>query len=308
MTVSILLVSDYGASNQKGWNDLRKTLSALAAQDLSGIQEVLLAENASVLQKLPPDLVTILRGLRVVSDSATGSYELKNAGMRAASSEWVVVLDADCTPPPDWVEKVYRAIRSQPEASVISGRTTYPGRTKYERILSLLSRAYLDPGCTAPSRFTSNNHSIWKREVYLRYPLPDGLGPFASRIQSERMLREGHLLWFDPSLCVIHDFEGWAMERDIRWNAGFGTVITRLNDRAMPYAWLTGLGSVSIPAVVAGKIWQNWKDCLRCASSYGVAVRELPLAMALSVWVHVWEAPGMWTAFQGGEFPPTAYR
>jgi glycosyltransferase involved in cell wall biosynthesis len=308
VTVSVLIVSDYDASNEKGWNDLRKTLAALAAQDLSAIQEVLIAENVAVLQRVPPDIPTTLNKLRIVSSPATGSYELKNAGMRAATSEWVAVLDADCTPPPDWVGKVHQAIRLQPKAVVISGRTSYSGRTKYERILSLLSRAYLDPGRAAPTRFTSNNHSIWKREVYLRHPLPEHLGPFASRIQSERLLREGHLLWFDASLCVIHDFEGWGMERDIRWNAGFGTVVTRLSDPRMPYAWLTRLGRVSIPAVVAGKIWQNWRDCIRCASSYGVAVSELPLAMALSVLVHVWEAPGMWTAFQGGESMRTAYR
>src|SRR4030095_14442408 len=117
--------------------------------------------------------------------------------MRAASSDWVAVLDADCTPLPDWVQKIHQAIRARPDAAVISGRTVYPGRNRSERVLGLLSRAYLDPGRAGPIRYACNNHSVWKRDVYLRHPLPESLGPFSSRIQSESLLRQGHLLWFD---------------------------------------------------------------------------------------------------------------
>src|SRR5262245_55643719 len=115
MTLSIVIVCDYDGGQLKGWSDLRKTLTALAAQDLSQVDEVLVPENASALRTAPSDLLKLLPCLRAVPDSATGSYELKNAGVRAATSEWVAVLDADCTPQSDWVERIHRAIRGRPD-------------------------------------------------------------------------------------------------------------------------------------------------------------------------------------------------
>ena len=122
------------------------------------------------------------------------------------------------------------------------------------------------------------------------------------------MRRRGKALWFDPSLECVHDYEGWSMERDIRRNTGHCTVLVRQYDPSLPYAWLIRWGPAAIPAIVAGKIWLNWKDCLRCAPYYGVSWWQLPLALAVSVWVHVLEIGGMWKAFRNRSITATAYR
>jgi hypothetical protein len=108
-------------------------------------------------------------------------------------------------------------------------------------------------------------------------------------MQSEAILRGGGHLLFEPRMRVIHDFEGWAMERDIRRNIGYGTIITRLRDRAMPYAWLARPGPLSIPLFALAKTLDNWWDCLRCGLHYGVRWHELH-------------------AFRGQEFAETSYR
>jgi hypothetical protein len=98
------------------------------------------------------------------------------------------------------------------------------------------------------------------------------------------------------------------MERDIRRNTGHCTVLIRQRDPSLPYGWLVRLGVLAIPAIVAGKIWLNWKDCLRCARHYGVTWAELPLALAASVGLHVLEIEGMWKAFRGRPITESAYR
>lgn len=98
------------------------------------------------------------------------------------------------------------------------------------------------------------------------------------------------------------------MERDIRRNTGHCTVLIRKGDPSLPYGWLIRLGPAAIPAIVAGKIWQNWADCFRCAPHYGVRGLQLPLALAVSVWVHLLEIEGMWKAFRGLPITNTAYR
>lgn len=306
--ISVVIVSDYAGGGEKSWKDLRSTLTALAQQDGEVNAEWLLCENQASAKSMPDDIRQILPDLKLVLSDARGSYELKNAGFRAATSTIVAMLDADCVPAGDWLKNAVAAMKVLPNVAIISGRTVYPASGLAERILSLLSRSYVDRGVSGPTRFISNNNSIWRRDVYLKNPLPIGLGPFAGRIQSESIIRAGHQLWFDPSIRVVHDFEGWSMESDIRRNTGYGTVIARLHDPSMPQAWLTRLGVASIPVFVAGKIFDSWRDCVRCASAFGVKWFQVPLALLGSVVVHLMEIPGMWQAFRRKAILSTQYR
>lgn len=306
--ISVVIVSDYAGGGEKSWKDLSNTLRALGQQDGKVNAEWLLCENKASARSMPDDIRRMLPNLKLVLSDKGGSYELKNAGFQAATSNVVAMLDADCVPARDWVKSAVAAMNALPEVAVISGRTVYPPAGLTERILSLLSRSYVDRGKSGPTRFISNNNSIWRRDVYLKHPLPSGLGPFAGRMQSESIMRAGNQLWFDPSIRVVHDFEGWAMESDIRRNTGYGTVIARLHDPDMPQAWLTKFGVVSIPVFAGGKIVDSWRDCVRCAGAFGVKWFQLPLVLLGSVVVHLMEIPGMWQAFRRRAISETQYR
>jgi hypothetical protein len=195
-----------------------------------------------------------------------------------------------------------------PDISVVSGRTVYHGRCFWERSAALLTRSYLDLGEAGTATSISNNNAAWKRSVWLEHPLPVGMGAFAARIQSESVRRAGHTIYFDPSVWVTHCFQGWKMEADIRRNIGYGTILTRLKDQRLPYAWLTKLSYSSIPFVVAGKTWLALGDCLRCWKHFGLRWYELPATPGLAVVVHLFEAPGMWKAFGGKGLEATEYR
>jgi hypothetical protein len=228
--------------------------------------------------------------------------------VRAASADIVGVIDADCIPAPDWLQHLMNVMRRHPDAVAVSGKTEYPGNRLVDRILGLLSRAYLDPGRAASTRFLSNNNMGIRRSAFLARPLPTDAGPFASRLQSEAIRRGGGVLLFEPRMRVTHDFEGWPMEADIRRNIGYGTVVTRFRDRLLPYAWLTRLGYASIPFFAAGKTLNCFWDCIRCARHYRVRWYELPAAFCLAVVVHLMEIPGMISAFRGKQIHRTAYR
>lgn len=303
-----MIVSDYAAGDEGSWAGLRLTLAGLAAQRYEGHVEFLLVENEAILRRLPADVCGIIPSLRQVASAHRASYELKNHGVAEARTELVAVLDADCHPRPGWIANIFASFRTHPDVAAVSGRTRYEARDTTERLLGLLSRSYYDAGTEGPTGFISNNNSAFRRTVFLAHPMPPGLGAFASRIQSEAILREGGKLWFDPSIEVVHDFEGWRMELDIRRNLGYGTVITRLADGQMPYAPLIRLGPVSIPAIVAGKILTAWGDCLRCWRHFGVRSYELPLAFPLASYLALLEIPGMLAAFRGRPLGETAYR
>lgn len=306
--LSVVVVSDYAAGEAPARDDLRSTLGALAAQRSGASVEVIVCEDERVARELPPGLLELCPGTRLLSVPATGSYALKNAAARAARAPVVAILDADCRPLPGWVDAVLEAFRREPAIDAVSGRTDYGGATAARRIFALLTRAYLDPGGRGPTRFVSNNNAAWQRARLVAHPLPEHLGPFAARAQSEAARRAGARFGFEPAMRATHTFEGLAMEVDIRRNIGFGTIATRLADRALPYAWLTHAGRVSIPVFVAGKCLATWGDCLRAFRAYGVRLHELPLALALAPVLHAIEAAGMWAAFAGRPLRETAYR
>ena len=306
--VSVVIVSDYASGETMGWDLFRAALEALARQDFEGPTEFLLSECADSEQQIPSDLTTILPSLKVVPSSASTSFGLKNEGVRAASADIVALIDADCIPDPDWLRHLMDAMRRHPNVVAVSGRTDYMGRSLLERLLGLLSRAYLDPGRTKSTRLISTHNAGFRRSAFLTHPLPTDAGPFAARLQSEAIFRSGGRLLFEPRMRVVHDFAGWAGEGDLRRNIGYGTTIARLRDRSVPYAWLARLGYASIPLFVVAKTLKSWWDCVRCGRHYGVRWYELPVAFCLAVVVRIMEIPGMMSAFRGQEITETAYR
>src|SRR6266852_1114682 len=98
--LSVVVVSDYNVSGDGVWTELRKTLIALAAQEFTGTVEFLLSEQEDVAAQAPDELWRILPSLRIERSPHTGSYALKNHGVREARADFVVILDADCRPSP----------------------------------------------------------------------------------------------------------------------------------------------------------------------------------------------------------------
>lgn len=296
-TISVVIVSDYASGGPEAWKDIRRTLSALAGQKFDAPVEYLLCESEHFRDRVPADLATILPSLEIRYFPCTSANELKNAAAQAASGDFVAFLDADCTPSPDWLSHAYKALTEHPQAAAVAGKTVYGDNALWVRISTLVGRSYVNPGGAGPTRFLAVNNSIYRRSAYLACPLPEGMGAFSSRIQSEQMLRGGWELRFSPDIAVVHDFEGWSMEADFRRNCGHGTVRTRLEDPTLPYAWVVKLGPFCVVPILAGKILNSWGDCFRCWRDYGLRWYEVQAACILTIPIHMLEVPGMLQAF-----------
>lgn len=308
-SVTVVVVSDYRAGEPKSWDDLRATLAALARQDFDEPVEYMLLENGSDLERMPGDVSRTLPGLRVIASDARGSYELKNAGVQAATTDLVMVLDADCVPDRRWVRAGMDAMRQRPDALAISGRTTYPGRSALERALGLLSRSYVDRGEAGPVRLLSTNNMIVRREVFASDPLPAEAGPFAYRLLTERLLRRGGKLYFEPAMRAVHDFEGWPMERDLRRQVGWTSIRIRQLDADIPGARVVRLlGPAAVPLLYAYRLIESTGHSFRLPRHFGLHWSHIPMLLALAVLVHSFELPGMFRALSGRRAGPTVYR
>lgn len=306
--VSVLIVADHDTDRHAELADLRSCLQALAAQDVDEPVEFLLVETPERARTLPADVLALLPGLRVIGVPQNATYEQKNAGAQAAQGDIIALLDVDCIPVAGWLQSLITTFRAHPDYVAVSGRTRYEGTTASERCLSVLSRGFLDPGQEGPTRFISNNNSGFLREVYQRFPLPEGEGPYAAQLQSAAISRDGGRFLFQPAMTVIHDFEGWTMERDIRCHIGWATIRIRQIDPGLRFSWLLRLGQASIPLFYLGRVLESLGTCLRVGHHYGLRLTDYPLALGLTLWVHGLEINGMRLAFRHQRVDHTKYR
>ena len=121
-------------------------------------------------------------------------------------------------------------------------------------------------------------------------------------------MRDGGRFLFQPSMIVIHEFEGWSMERDIRCHIGWATIRIRQINPDLRFSWLLQLGLFSIPLFYGGRVLESWGTCFRVGRQYGFRLTDFPLALILSLWIHFLEIKGMLLAFRHKRVVETKYR
>jgi hypothetical protein len=304
---SVVVLSDFASGTQQGWDDLRRTLTALARQNFEEPIEYLLIESEDLRADVPPDLRAILPSLRVVFSSSRNSYELRNDGVRAAACDIVGTIDGDCAPSPDWVRHMVAALRTHPRAAAVSGRTIYDGDSFESRASSLLERGYIEEGGRGPTRHIANNGAGFRRTAYLAHPLPTGLGVFASQLQAEAMMRAGYELLFEPRMQVTHAYYP-TFAADHRRGIGYGTLRIRLESDQVPYARLARLGYLSVAIFFLARLGKGWARTLRDWRGYGIRWYEVPRVLLLAITGCVNELPGMLRAVRGQPPPETGFR
>lgn len=115
--VSIIMVT---------WNSrpyLFNCLSALSKQTMQGF-ELILADNGSTDNSVDK-LESHWSGLQLFVEYLNknlGFAAANNIGARLARGKWLVLLNADAFPEPDWLEKLLRAAEQNPQYSMFSSR------------------------------------------------------------------------------------------------------------------------------------------------------------------------------------------
>ena len=305
---SVVIYSDYGLGGRTDWHEMKAVLAAAAQQDFAEPVEFILVESADRRDRIPSDLTSILPSLKVVVSPAANSAGLKNDGVRAATAPIVGMLPADCLPAPDWLRRFVDVFRAQPGAGAVSGKTVYPGGSLVARTLALLERGFVDPGRAGDTWSVSYNNAAYRRSVLMEHPFPDFHFACGGKAHAEAILSSGGRVVFEPLMKVVHHFEGWAFERDVRRNLGYAAIESRYREPRIAFAWVARLGYLGIPLMAAARTLYDWRVCLRVGTGYGLRRHEIPFALGLSAAVRVFEIPGMIAAVRGRTLAATAFR
>lgn len=179
---------------------LRRCLAALAPQ-VGPDCEVVVADNGS-----SEDLAPVRDSFpwaRFVTESQSGAGPARNRGVAETTAPWLMFIDADCLPAPDWLARGQAVAR---EGAVIGGRvdvfheTPGPqtGAQAFETVFAFKMRAYLDR-----DGFLGAGNLVTSRAVF------EATGPFRPAVSEDkdwsmRAAAAGFRLGFDEDFAVGH--------------------------------------------------------------------------------------------------------
>jgi hypothetical protein len=296
--ISVVVVSDYEASEEKSWTEEHKNLAALAKQDIQEPFDVILVENSRAKDSAPPSLYQIIPHLKIIFADTSQSAKLKDDGVEHVQTEFVAVMEADCIPNEKWLRVLVDSLIKNRPISVVSGRTTYGDETMHKRVLSILDRSFDNMSRPNHTVHVSNNGALYRREVLEKFPYPQATTPFlSSRMRMNDMIKEGIQFYFEPLAIMQHAIGGLNFIQDFRRNTGYSDMMIHPNPKTS-----------AIPKLLWKRFATELKDCFRLGPKY-LRWYDWPLLFTLLLIVPFFEIPGMLDAVKGTHtIPNSTYR
>jgi len=118
--------------------------------------------------------------------------------------------------------------------------------------------------------------ALVRRAALLAHPLGPPPRALAARLQTEEIRIAGGALRFEPRIARHAPLRRLADgSAGCGANVGYRAIRVRQLDPRLPFAWMTRLGALSIPLIVAVRIVDSCRDLLRVGRQYGVRWFEL---------------------------------
>lgn len=296
--LTVVVVSDFEAGEEKTWRDERRMVKALARQDIGVAFNVLFVESETNRSAPPPDLLAPLANARIVYAPAEESALLKNFGAAQTDAPLIAVFEADAAPNPGWLRLLYQRAMEFPEYATFSGRTSYGGETSWKRVLSLLDRSFDDYGRSRESRHISSNAALYRAQVLKDFPYAPAPTPFVAARQRDSLIaRAGLRKYFDRDAASIHEIGGLGFAFLYRRNSAHASMTARYRKSwtAIPAELILEMRSEIGSAHRVGKDYLRWYDW--------------PLWLVMFGLIRIPETIGMIDALKKVErIPGSAYR
>ena len=294
--LTVVVVSDYEADEEKTWKDERRILHSLAAQDIDDPFDIILVENTSAQNSVPQDLYQIYPRLKIIFIDELQSAKLKDAGVKHVETEYVAVFEADCLPNRQWLRVLCETLRQHKDFAIASGRTTYGDETMYQRCLGLLDRSFDNPGRAGETSHVSNNGALYRSSMLKEFSYPEAVTPFlSSRLRIKAMVANGHKFYFDPRAIVRNPIPGLNFIQDFPRN--------NANPDMMEFSKTS-----QIPGILWKRFKEEFSDCQRLGHLY-LKWYDWPLLVVLMAIVPFFEIPGMLDAIKEKKsIPNSSYR
>ena len=277
-------------------DELGKTLDAVKRQSWPAARmETIVVLDDQFDAEVAAEVARRHPWVRFASARATNYFAAKNAGAAAANGELVALVDGDCAPAPDWLERLVAALT--PEVAAVAGGTRYEGESLLARTFTVPDFAHiLDEGKRGVSGFNLNN-LLFRREVFVSHPLEERIARNGGCYLLFHQLRaEGIRVAYEPRAMVTHglDIHGFGFARK-HFDRGRDTVtVYRLDTR--PVLRSTPLfrraGALALFPLYARRIVLDWLRMTRYRAQIPIRALALPYYFAVIAMTRLIELAG----------------
>jgi glycosyltransferase involved in cell wall biosynthesis len=143
-------------------------ITSLQNQDFPGPYEILVVDNNCTdnTAQIADDL-----GVRVVTESAPGVCNARQAGTIASTGEIVVSVDADTTYAKDWLSKIDRGFREDDDVVAVVGPCRYKDGPRWGRVFarSLFGTVHQIYRATGRTYYVSATNIAFRRDRWTGY-------------------------------------------------------------------------------------------------------------------------------------------
>jgi glycosyltransferase involved in cell wall biosynthesis len=236
-----------------------------------------------------------------IAASATVNYCAgKNAGIDAATGSIVAMLDGDCTPEDDWLERLVAPIGSG--VAGVAGKSRYVADSWEARTLSIPGFGYIVATEDGTATGMNLNNVAFRADVLREHRLDDRIRRNGGCIMLFRQLRAaGERIVYQPDAVVAHandDIRGGAFVSK-HFGRGFDAVAVYELDsdellRGTRY--VQRYGAAALVGISLRRVLHDWRHMWRYRRQIGIAAPTLPFFAGVSAMLRSIELAGMLAA------------
>jgi hypothetical protein len=256
------------------------------------LQEVLIMADSSADPEWRPPMSHA--EVRVVPVDDATYYTMKNAGARAATTEYIAFLDGDCMPGPGWAAAAVAALDAG--ADVVAGKTRYAGPGTWSKLMGYFDLGTVSSRPDGTATAFHFNNVAFRRDVFLSNPIDTRFRRSGGCVLANFQLRAANRrIVYEPAMSITHGNDwkkGFGLSK--RLGAGHNTInILRHDDTgAVPYRWLTRLGPLAAPLVAGRRLWDDLFLLVRQHEDLGFPVATIPFVWLIAIPLRLLEGVG----------------
>lgn len=232
----------------------------------------------------------------VVATSEAGNYfDAKNKGAAAGSGEIVTFLDGDCTPRPDWLERLVE--RFETDVTAVAGCVRYEDKGLQSRMLSIPAFAYILTETDGQASGFNLGNCAFRRAAFLADALDTRIVRNGGCYELFHRLRaKGAKIVYAPDAHVSHalDYEGLSFFKK-HWERGYEGLKVYRHDEGGVFRgsrWYRRLGPLALVALSGRRILVDWARLARHRRQMGFSLPALPAYALLGASLRLVELAG----------------
>jgi cellulose synthase/poly-beta-1,6-N-acetylglucosamine synthase-like glycosyltransferase len=280
-------------------DELEGSLHGLARQSYpSGLIEALVVVGADVPSSVAEHVTRRFPFVRLVVTPISNYLAAKNAGGRTARGRIVAMLDADCVPGAEWLERLVSRF-DDPGVAVVAGRTRYADRSLWMRALSVPSFGYILAARSGEASGFNLNNVAFRAGVLRDHPLEERIprNGGCSLLYHELRAAEKKIV-YEPLATTAHGIEDVRGLRVLKkhFTRGYdGVVAYRIDDaRALRGTRIFrrfGFGATFV--ITAWRLVRDWSFIVRHRRQIGIPGAATPYFGAVALATRLIELAGM---------------